>query len=150
MHRTSSCRRVFWSLLALTFFFAPLARAEVINLDNAGLKQLIADGVTVVDIRRVDEWQRTGIIEGNRLIALPVNKEGNAYDIGAWWAAFRNVIRPDQPVVIICHSGDRSKSVAGFLDQKAGYAKVYNVTEGIARWIKDGNPTVPYQEKLIP
>jgi len=147
MHCISSCRRIFWSLLALTFFVAPLARAEVVNLDNAGLKQLIADGVAVVDIRRVDEWQKTGIIEGSRLIALPVKKEGNAYDVGAWWGAFRKVVQPDQPVVIICLFGDRSKSVANFLDQRAGYTKVYNVTEGIARWIKDGNPTVPYQAK---
>ena len=147
MRSITSCRRVFWSLLALAFFFAPLARAEVIELDNAGLKQLIADGVPVVDIRHVDEWQQTGIIKGSRLITLPVNKAGNAYDVAAWHDAFSKVIQPSQPVIIICRTGNRTKSVANFLDQRAGYTKVYNVTEGIVRWIKDGNPTVPYQAK---
>jgi rhodanese-related sulfurtransferase len=150
MRSITSCRQIFWGFLALALFFTPLARAEVINVDNAALKQLIADGVPVVDIRHVDEWQQTGIIKDSHLITLPVNKAGNAYDIAAWHDAFSKVIQPSQPVIIICRTGNRSKPVTSYLDQRAGYTKVYNVTEGIARWIKDGNPTVPYQEKPTP
>jgi rhodanese-related sulfurtransferase len=28
------------------------------------------------------------------------------------------------------------------LVEQAGYSKVYNVTEGIVKWIKDGNPVI--------
>lgn len=134
-----------FSLPAL--FFASFACAEVIELDNAGLKQSIADGVPVVDIRRADEWKQTGIIKGSHLITLPTNKAGDAYDVAAWMEVFGKVIQPDQPVIIICRTGNRSKPVAGYLDQKAGYTKVYNATSGIASWIQEGNPTVPYKKK---
>ena len=46
----------------------------------------------------------------------------------------------DRPVVIICRSGNRTKAVSQFLSQQAGYAKVYNVRDGIKAWIKEGRP----------
>ena len=147
MYRLPFSNRAATFLLALTFFFAPFARAEVIELDNAGLKQAIATGVPVVDIRRADEWRQTGIIEGSRLITLPTNKAGDAHDVVAWMAAFGKLFRPDQPVVILCRSGRRSGLVTAYLDQTAHYAKVYNVTAGTNGWLKDGNPTVRYEEK---
>jgi rhodanese-related sulfurtransferase len=41
-------------------------------------------------------------------------------------------------VIVICRSGNRTKAVSQFMSQQAGYAKVYNVKNGINRWIKDG------------
>lgn len=141
-------RSSFWSRIALFFLvlvLAPLARAEVIQLDNEGLKRLMAEGATVVDIRRSEEWQQTGIIEGSRLVTLPLNKAGDAYDVVAWMDVFGKLVRPDQPVIILCRSGNRSTSVSSFLDRHAGYTKVYNVTKGINQWLKEGYPVVPYQ-----
>ncbi len=40
---------VLWALLALVL--APLARAEVTQIDNEQLQQLIAQGVPVIDVR---------------------------------------------------------------------------------------------------
>lgn len=147
MFRMLTCKRIAPFFLALGFLVAPLASAEVIELDPAALKQLIAKGVTVVDVRTAGEWQQTGIVEGSRLVTLHPNKAGDAYDFAAWLADFRKTGKQDQPVVVMCRSGKRSSFVANQLDQKAGYAKVYNVTGGINRWIGEGNPTVPYEEQ---
>jgi rhodanese-related sulfurtransferase len=43
-------------------------------------------------------------------------------------------------VILICRVGNRSSVIANMLVEQAGYSKVYNVTDGITRWIKDGNP----------
>ena len=46
----------------------------------------------------------------------------------------------DQPVLVICHSGQRSLAAAGYLRQR-GYADVSNVDGGTAAWIEKGYPT---------
>lgn len=136
------------SALGLAFFLStPYAHAEVINIDGNQLKSLIDKGVPVVDVRRADEWQQTGIIKGSHLLTLPTNKAGDAYDVVAWANVFGKQFRPDQPVVLFCRSGRRSGQVAAYLDQTAGYAKVYNVIGGMNGWLGDGNQTVPYEEK---
>jgi rhodanese-related sulfurtransferase len=45
--------------------------------------------------------------------------------------------------VLICRSGNRSKAVSKFLSRQAGYAKVYNVRDGIRAWLGEGRPVVP-------
>lgn len=147
MYRMLTCKRIAPFFLALGFLVAPLANAEVMELDNAGLKRLVAEGVAVIDIRRTDEWQQTGVIKGSHLITFFHDKEYKVFDMAAWLEALRKVAAPDQPVVLICRSGNRTKSVTSYLDRSAGYTKVYNVTEGITRWISEGNPTVPYEEQ---
>lgn len=50
---------------------------------------------------------------------------------------------PDQPVILICRSGNRTKAASQFLSREAGYQTVYNVKDGIRAWAKDGRPLAP-------
>lgn len=113
--------------------------AEVREADNAELAELIARGVPVVDIRTRHEWHDTGIVKDSHLLTF--FDERGRYDVNGWMAQFTRIVQPDQPVVIICLSGTRSLMLAHFLDTKAGYSNVVNVTRGIDRWIADGFPT---------
>ena len=45
----------------------------------------------------------------------------------------------DQPVLVICHSGQRSLAAAGYLLSR-GYRHVANVDGGTAGWIEKGYP----------
>ena len=112
------------------------ARAEIIDVDNAELDRLVKSGVTVVDIRTQPEWEETGIVEGSKLLTF-FDERGRA-DPTTWLEKVKPFAKPDQPIVVICRSGNRTKAVSQFLSQQAGYAKVYNVKNGINRWIKDG------------
>ena len=47
---------------------------------------------------------------------------------------------PDEAIILICQLGNRSAAMANVLTEQTGYTTVYNVTEGIAKWIADGNP----------
>lgn len=117
------------------------AHAEVINIDNAELTRLMSTGVAVVDIRTAPEWKETGIVPGSHLFTL-FDERGRA-DAPAWLEKVKSVAKPEQPVVVICRTGNRTKPASQFLSQQAGYKTVYNVTKGITAWAKDGGRVVP-------
>lgn len=122
-------------------FFCLFARAEVIDIDNAQLAQLVKDGVPVIDIRLQSEWEETGIVAGSKLHTF-FDERGRA-DPAAWLSKVKPYARQDQPVIVICRTGNRTKAVSQFLSQQAGYATVYNVKAGIKGWIRDSGPVVP-------
>ena len=132
------------SVLAIFVLLAGIAsvRAQVVDIDSAGLERLMAEDVAVVDIRRPDEWRRTGVIEGSHLMTF-FDARGN-YDIEAWMSKLESVAIGNRKVAIVCHSGGRSRSVSRFLDSAAGYRRIYDVRDGIAGWIAANRPTVPY------
>jgi len=128
------------ALFALLLF--PLAvRADVVDIQNAELARLVAAGVRLIDIRTEAEWKETGIVPGSRLLTF-FDDKGRA-NPPAWLARARTIVKPGEPVVLICRSGNRTKVVSKFLSEQAGYAKVYNVKGGIRAWIGDGRPVVP-------
>ena len=62
--------------------------------------------------------------------------------LNSWLAKVANVAEKDKPVILICHSGGRSKQLANYLTKVVGYKSVYNVKKGIVYWIKKNNPVV--------
>lgn len=131
--------RAFLSLLLL--FASPCLRAEVVDIDSAELARLAINGVPIIDIRTEGEWKETGVVSGSRLITL-FDERGRS-DTPAWLAKVRDVAKPDQPVIVICRSGNRTKLASQLLSQQAGYTKVYNVRDGIRQWAKEGRLLTP-------
>jgi len=122
----------------LTMLSMGTARAEVIDIDNAELARLQAAGVPVVDIRTAPEWQETGIVPGSHLLTF-FGERGQAEPV-PWLRRLQAIATPEQPVILICRSGNRTRSVSAFLSENIGYATVYNVKQGIRAWIKAGQP----------
>lgn len=96
--------------------------------------------LVLIDVRTPSEWAMTG---------MPRDSVGaNVQDIDFLAQARGAVLGDlDYPVAVICQSGTRSMSAAEKLEA-AGFAKVYNIDEGIAGhdgsndgWIKRGLPT---------
>lgn len=137
-------RRLFLSLsLGLS---AVTAQAEVIDIDTAELERLIKSGVPVIDIRTQGEWEDTGIISGSKLNTF-FDEKGKA-DPAAWLDKVKPFASPEQAVIVICRSGNRTKPASQFLSQQAGYATVYNVKNGIKGWVKDGRVLTPAAQTL--
>ena len=129
------------ALLALCLLVSiACARAEVVHVDSAELGRLIAAGVPVIDIRTAAEWHETGLVAGSHALTFFDEKGGS--NPAAWLAHARRIAPPGAPVVLICRSGNRTEQVSRFLSEKAGYAKVYNVKDGIREWIRQGRPVV--------
>jgi len=130
-----------YKLLFLFVFIMPFpAVAAVANIDNAELEKLISEGVPVIDIRRAEEWQQTGVVKGSHLITF-FDKRGN-YNVPAWLEKLAPIADKNQPFILICRTGNRTGTLSNFLDKKLGYTKVYNVRRGITDWIAKGKPVV--------
>jgi rhodanese-related sulfurtransferase len=115
--------------------------AEVVNVDNAEMARLVASGAAVIDIRTAPEWKETGVVAGSKLLTF--FDERGQVDPPAWLQQLKTVAKPGQSVILICRSGNRSRTAAQFLSQQAGYKTVYNVTAGMNGWAREGRPVVP-------
>lgn len=109
------------------------------NINNAELKEMLARGVPIVDIRRDDEWKKTGIVEGSHMITA---FDGRNRFVRSFLDELKKVAGPDDEVILICRTGNRTGAMSLALADQVGYKKVYNVTDGITKWMKDGNPVV--------
>ena len=132
-------RKMLLSLVAL-FLVLPV-RAAVVDIDNTELARLVAAGVPIIDIRTEGEWKETGIVPGSRLFTF-FDEKGRA-DPAAWLRQVQGVATPDQPVIVICRSGNRTKAASQFLARQARYQTVYNVRDGIRAWATEGRPLAP-------
>ena len=110
------------------------------SLDNAALKRMVDEGALVVDIRRPEEWRQTGVIEGSYLITAFDEQGRMTREFPAFFGELTN---PEQPVVLICRTGNRTDALARMLIEQAGYQQVYNVTRGITSWIAAGGDVQP-------
>ena len=127
-------------IATMTILAFSSADAELIDVDNTQLESLIADNVTIIDVRMPDEWKETGVIQKSH--PMTFFDEKGQYDAKGWVEKLSKVSDKSSPVILICHSGSRSKMIGTWLSNAVGYEKVYNVTEGIESWIKSGRPTV--------
>ncbi len=124
-----------YRLLALLSFMtlANLASAELKGINPAEVQTLIDQGVTVIDIRRPDEWQQTGIIPGSKTLMF-FDRQGQ-YNTEQWVGEFRQwVSQNDQPVVLVCRSGNRTGKVGQFLSDQLAMSQVYHLEGGITAW----------------
>jgi len=95
--------------------------------------------VTLVDIRRPEEWAATGI--GAGAIPLDMRDPAFAQKLLALIAGL------DAPIALICARGVRSRGLAAQLEQ-AGFTNIMDVPEGMSGsgagpgWLAAGLPLV--------
>lgn len=115
------------------FFFNRSAAAQT----NAGYQNLTTDDYaaryfngqqahTLVDVRTPEEFA-SGHIPG--AVNIPLNA----------LAARLKDVPADQPVIVVCATGSRSRSAASAF-KRAGYAEVYNLQGGTMRWVMQRRP----------
>lgn len=132
-------------ILALSLLiFSSTLWADITEVDNSALQELIEKGVPLIDVRRLDEWQQTGVIDGAHTLTF-FDKQGR-YDADKWLEALDKIAPKGTPVILICARGVRSKNIAGLLDKRLGYTGVHNHTNGVLNWIEKGHPVVVYSD----
>ncbi len=99
-----------------------------------------AGSVLLVDIRRPDEWSRTGIGEG----AVPIDMRRDDFETALLAAADGDTSRP---IALICARGVRSRRMSERL-KAAGFDRIIDVPEGMLGsgagpgWLKRRLPLV--------
>jgi rhodanese-related sulfurtransferase len=106
------------------------------NISNDELQQLLTEGVKIYDIRREEEWKQTGVIKGSRLLTLFDTKGVNP----DFMPTLTKEIKPDEKVIFICRTGNRTQEAANYVATQLNYRQVYNVEQGITAWIRSGLP----------
>jgi rhodanese-related sulfurtransferase len=107
--------------------------------------QTQAGQLTLIDIRRPDEWRQTGVAQDALRInmAHPQGAAGFVPQVAAEVDGDKNA-----PIGLICRTGNRSTHMQQALRQ-AGFTQVYNIKEGMVGssagpgWIKRGLPVEP-------
>jgi rhodanese-related sulfurtransferase len=102
------------------------------------------DDIVLIDIRRPDEWARTGIGKG----AHPIDMRREDFI-----AALRSVAGPDtdQPIALICARGVRSANLSLQLTE-AGFTNIIDVPGGMlgsrnaTGWLDADLPVVAFKE----
>ena len=133
---------IFW--LPLIWFFSMAAgAADLKGVSPDELESLKSAGALVVDLRTAAEWKETGLIQGSTL--LTYFDANGQYDQATWLKNLKTAMHsPDQPVVLICRSGNRSGSVGKMLAQQLGFSKVYHLEKGIRGWSAESRILTPY------
>ena len=112
--------------------------ARVGNLSDDQLTALSGDGVPLIDIRRDEEWEQTGVIEDSHLITFFHDRD--KYDLDGWLAEFDKVADRDRPFILVCRNGIRTAKLGRFLDGRQDFSNVHHLHHGISAWIEAGRP----------
>ena len=124
-------------LLVIFVLFTKFAYADVINIDNRELSNLIEKEVKILDVRTQNEWKSTGIIKESFLVSL-LNKN-KKFIFEDWYAMFENKFGKNESIVFICASGVRSNYISHLVQRRKPDLKIYNLEKGINHWIRSGN-----------
>jgi rhodanese-related sulfurtransferase len=103
-----------------------------LEISVANAKALLAadPAPMLLDVR--EQWEfDTAHISGATLIPMP--------EIPA--RAF-NELDEDAPILVLCHHGARSLSVAAWL-RNQGFAQAQSIAGGIEQWSREIDPTIP-------
>jgi rhodanese-related sulfurtransferase len=127
-------------VLSLTVLLAACnasASLPFTDVSNQELESLLDKGVTLVDIRRPEEWAQTGVIKGSKKLTFffasgRVNPQ--------FLTDIEKIVPKDKPIALICRTGNRTRAAGEFLAKEMGYAEVYNVKHGITGWMSEKRP----------
>ena len=99
------------------------------NLSAPDAHALVEAGkMTLIDIRRPEEWRQTGVAKD----AKRINMEHPDGLIGFLREVAREVKGDaDAPIGLICRTGNRTTQIQKVM-QEVGFTRVYNVKEGMS------------------
>lgn len=132
------------ALLVTLFLFGSMASADELNPVTAS--QLVdmqknLDAL-VVDVRTEGEWQATGVIAGSHKLQA-FDRDGR-FDPQQWVDQLQKLkAHPEQPVILVCRSGNRSGKVGKLLTEQLGMKNVYHLDNGLQAWPQSSYPLRP-------
>ncbi len=130
-------------LLIIMIFISTNVFAEVINIGNEKLKNLLNQDISIIDVRTKNEWKKSGVIHKSHLISMLDNN--GKYSIVNWYNRFSKIKLKNNSVILICAVGGRSHYLAKIINLHNKNMKIYNVKKGIKNWIKYKNPVVLFE-----
>ena len=120
---------------------APIALGQM-NSDELIMAR--SKGAVILDIRREDEWEQTGIIEGAKTITAFTKAGHLQQDFKRRFLSLVPSLKT--PIVLYCRTGNRTTKLGNAIINHLGYSNLSHLTNGIKGWTKNGLKTVPYAD----
>ena len=124
------CLKFIVCLITIKFAFA-----DIVDVNNKQIKELLKNNIPIVDIRRSSEWEQTGVVPKSILLTF-FDKEGN-YNYNEWYENLRLEIDEGKPIILICRTGRRTAIIAKMMEIKNFDNIIYNAKSGITSWINE-------------
>jgi len=116
---------------------------KLVDLQPKVVEKMIDDNIIMIDIRREEEWKRTGIIKNSHLLTF-FDDFGN-YDIEKWMNEFEKIVLDkNQTFVLICARANRTRSIGDFLISQ-GYKNSAHLFGGMVLWNQELRETLEYK-----
>ena len=122
------CIKIIVCLLPIKFVYA-----DIVDVNNEQIKELVKNNIPIVDVRRSSEWVQTGIVPNSILLTF-FDKEGN-YNYDEWYEKLLLEIDESKPIILICRTGRRTNIIAKMMEIKKFDNIIYNAKNGITSWI---------------
>ena len=111
------------------------------NVLPQDIQPFIDDNTPLIDIRREDEFQATGIIKGAH--KLTFFDEYGRHNLEKWLNDFQKIVKnKEDKFILVCAHANRTKTVGDYLAQKLGYENAYHLEGGIALWLAQNKEVV--------
>ena len=117
-------------------------RLSVLSIEET--EQALAGGATLIDIRREEEWNETGVLEGAHMITAFTATGQLHPEFNEKFSAL--VTSLDQEVILYCRTANRTDMLGQALVNQLGFTNMSHLDGGIVEWTKQGKPTVPYSK----
>ena len=115
---------------------------QLVDLQPRIVEKMIEDNITMIDVRRPEEWNRTGVIKNIHLLTF-FDEYGN-YDLENWMNQFQKIVTSkDQTFVLVCAHARRTKIIGDFLIEQ-GYKNTSHLFGGMALWLQELKPVLSY------
>jgi len=108
-----------------------------VSISNSELATRLEGGIKLIDIRRPEEWQQTGVVDGS-IKSTAFDREGRFQK--SFMEMLEKTVQPDEEFAVICRTGNRTANLSNWLVTRGGYRNVLNVQDGITSWIEEKHP----------
>lgn len=102
---------------------------KIVQVTPDEAQKLVAEGVTVIDLRTEEEFEHIHIRGAKNINALDPEFEKNIAALDA-----------SKPILVHCQSGSRSRTAIETVLSKSKFPTVYHLSEGLTAWKKAGKP----------
>lgn len=115
---------------------------ELVDLQPRIVEKMINDNIIMIDVRRKEEWERTGLIKNAHLMTF-FDEYGN-HNVKKWMSEFEKLVpNKNQTFVLICAHANRTRTIGNFLIEQ-GYKNTAHLFGGMALWKQELRETTKY------
>lgn len=113
---------------------------KLIDLIPRKVELMIQDNIVMIDVRREEEFETTGLIKNAHKLTF-FDNYGN-HNIEQWMGEFEKLVpSKDQVFILICAHANRTRTIGDFLIEN-GYKNCAHLFGGMAQWIQEGRETI--------